>query len=149
MQAAEGKIGRVFVVRLEDGDELPSCLEKFAEKKGIKNGFVLLVGDICKGQIVMGPRDSEKMPAEPIYVPLNEAHETVGVGILAPGQDGKIVLHIHASMGHDGHAVTGCLRPGVKTWLVAEAIIYEITNVDARRFMDKRSGFALLKVSPG
>jgi len=34
MKACEGKIGRVFVVRLEDGDVVPECIERFARKKG-------------------------------------------------------------------------------------------------------------------
>jgi predicted DNA-binding protein with PD1-like motif len=147
MQAGEGKIGRVFIVRLEDGDVLPACLEQFAKEKKIRNGFVLLIGDIGGGQIVVGPRKTNEMPPEPMLVPVDGAHETLGVGVLAPGEDGKPVLHIHAALGRSGQTMTGCLRPGVTTWLVGEAIIYEITGVDARRFMDSRSGFALLKVT--
>ena len=30
MQAAEGKMGRVFVIRLEEGDLLPASIDKFA-----------------------------------------------------------------------------------------------------------------------
>jgi predicted DNA-binding protein with PD1-like motif len=56
------------------------------------------------------------------------------------------VLHIHASLGRAGKTLTGCLRPGVTTWLVGEAIIYELTGVDAKRLLDKRSGFDLLEV---
>ena len=74
------------------------------------------------------------------------AHEVAGVGILAPNEDGKPILHIHASLGRSGHTLTGCLRPGVKTWLVGEAIIYEITGTNARRLPDKESGFNLLEV---
>ena len=40
--------------------------------------------------------------------------------------------------------MTGCLRPGVKTWLVGEAILQEITGADVARVRDKESGFALL-----
>ncbi len=147
MKAAEGKMGRVFFIRLEDGDELPACLEKFADEKKIKNGFVLLVGDIGSGQIVVGPRKTEEMPPDPLLIPVDGAHETVGVGILAPGNDGKAMFHIHASLGRAGNVKTGCLRPGVKTWLVGEAIIYEVTGVNAQRFLDKPSGFTLLNVS--
>jgi len=42
--------------------------------------------------------------------------------------------------------MTGCLRPGVTTWLVGEVIIYEITDTNARRLSDKASGFDLLEV---
>lgn len=149
MQAGEGKIGRVFMIRLEDGDKLPECLEQFAVEKGIKHGFVLLVGGISGGQIVVGPRRTDEMPPDPMLLPVDEAHEAAGVGIIAPGEDGRPVIHIHAALGRAGQTMTGCLRPGVTTWLVGEAIIYEITGVNANRIMDKRSGFSLLRVKEG
>ena len=146
MQAAEGKMGRVFVIRLEDGDLLPASIEHFAEEKNVKNGFVLLVGGIGSGQVVVGPRYSGQMPPDAMLLPIDGSHEVVGVGILAPGEDGKITMHMHAAMGRSGKTTTGCIRPGVRTWLVAEAILYEITGIDARRILDKKSGFALLQV---
>jgi uncharacterized protein len=146
MQIGEGKIGRVFIARLEDGDLLPACLERFADENKLKNGFVLLVGGIGGGQMVVGPRNSDEMPPDSVLLPVDGAHEVVGVGILAPGENGKVVLHLHGALGRAGQTMTGCLRPGVTTWLVGEAVIYEITGVDARRFMDTKSGFALLQV---
>jgi len=144
MKASEGKIGRVFVLRLEDGDMVPDCLEKFAAEKGIKVGHVILIGGIGGGQVVTGPRETDEMPPDPIFLPVDGAHEVVGAGIIAPDKDGKPVLHIHASLGRAGRTLTGCLRPGVKTWLVGEAIIYEITGTKARRLPDEKSGFDLM-----
>ncbi|MBA7706938.1 hypothetical protein ES703_115797 [subsurface metagenome] len=60
MKASEGKIGRVFVVRLEDGDVLPDCLQKFATENSIKCGHVILVGGIGEGQVVAGPHQTSK-----------------------------------------------------------------------------------------
>ncbi|MFH1647096.1 MAG: PPC domain-containing DNA-binding protein [Chloroflexota bacterium] len=144
MKASEGRTGRVFVVRLEDGDVVPDCLERFAAEKGISHGHVVLIGGIGGGEVVVGPRKSDEMPPEPMLLPVDGAHEVVGAGIIAPDKEGKPVLHIHASLGRAGRTLTGCLRPGVSTWLVGEAIIYEITGVSARRLPDKNSGFDLL-----
>ena len=149
MKASEGRLGRVFVIRLEDGDVLPDCIEKFAEKNGVSIGHVILVGGIGEGQIVVGPRDSQKMPPEPMLLPIDGAHEVAGVGVLAPGEDGKPVLHIHAALGRSGQTMTGCLRPGVTTWLVAEAILYEILGARVSRRKDKKSGFSLLEPQKG
>jgi predicted DNA-binding protein with PD1-like motif len=146
MKASEGKIGRVFVLRLEDGDIVPECIERFAAEKGISVGHVVLVGGIGSGQLVVGPRDSKKMPPEPMLLPIDGAHEVVGVGILAPNEEGKTVLHIHAALGRSGQTMTGCLRMGVSTWLIGEAIIYEITDAKARRVKDKESGFELMEM---
>lgn len=146
MKASEGKIGRVFVVRLEDGDVVPTCIERFAAEKGISVGHVILVGGIGSGEVVVGPRNSAKMPPEPMLLPVDGVHEVVGVGIIAPDKDGKPGLHIHAALGRSGQTMTGCLRPGVKTWLVGEAIIYEILGAKVSRLPDKASGFELLEM---
>ncbi len=145
MKASEGQIGRVFVIRLEDGDVVPGCIERFAEEQGISVGHVILLGGIGGGEVVVGPRHSEERPPQPMFLPVDGAHEVVGVGVLAPGEDGKPVLHIHAALGRSGQTIAGCLRPGVTTWLVGEAIIYEITGANVARRPDKESGFNLLE----
>ena len=145
MKATEGKLGRIFVIRLEDGDQVPVCIESFAEENNISAGQVILLGGIGGGQVVVGPRYSDQMPPDAMLLPVDGAHEVVGVGLLVPGEDGKSHLHIHAALGRSGQTLTGCLRPGVETWLVGEVILYEIVGLNARRVMDLRSGFALLE----
>jgi predicted DNA-binding protein with PD1-like motif len=145
MKACEGRLGRVFVVRLEDGDVIPGCIERFAQENGVAVGHVILVGGIGGGEIVVGPRRSNEMPPQPMLLPIDGAHEVAGVGVIAPDEHGKPVLHIHAALGRSGKTMTGCLRPGVTTWLVGEVIIYEILGAEASRVSDARSGFALLE----
>jgi predicted DNA-binding protein with PD1-like motif len=146
MKASEGKTGRMFVLRLEDGDVIPDCLEQFARDKGIKCGTVLLNGGIGDGEVVVGPRRSAEMPPEPVLLTIDGAHEVAGVGVFAPDEAGNPVLHIHAALGRGGRTLTGCLRMGVKTWLVGEAVITEILNASAVRAWDESSGFVLLDV---
>ncbi|MDP2931806.1 MAG: DNA-binding protein [Chloroflexota bacterium] len=148
MKASEGKVGRVFVLRLEDGDMLPGCVERFAAEQGVSVGQVILVGGIGDGQVVVGPRRSQQRPPEPMLLPIDGAHEVAGVGVLAPDESGKPVLHIHAALGRAGQTMTGCLRFGARTWLVGEVILYEITGAKATRVKDKASGFELLETEP-
>ena len=147
MRACQGQIGRVFVMRLEDGDMVPGCIENFAAEQGISVGHVVLIGGIGGGEVVVGPRRSDEMPPEPMLLPVDGAHEVAGVGIIAPGEGGQPVLHIHAALGRSGKTTTGCLRPGVTTWVVGEAIVYEILGADVSRVMNATTGFALLEVA--
>jgi predicted DNA-binding protein with PD1-like motif len=147
MKASEGKVGRVFVIRLEDGDKIPASIERFAEEKKISVGQVILTGGIGQGDVVVGPRRTNEMPPEPMLLPIDGVHEVVGVGMLAPDKTGKPKLHIHASLGRAGKTTTGCLRPGVTTWLVGEVIIFEILGTDAIRLPDKKATFELLQVN--
>jgi len=149
MKACEGKVGRVFVLRLEDGDVVPECIERFAEQQGVSVGHAILVGGIGGGQVVVGPRDSGEMPPDPMLLPVDGAHEVAGVGVLAPDESGRPVLHIHAALGRAGKTTTGCLRLGVETWLVGEVILYEILGADAKRVKDAATNFTLLEPGDG
>ncbi len=146
MKASEGKLGRVFIIRLEDGDVIPDCIERFAAKKKISVGQVILIGGIHNGQVVSGPRHTDKIPPEPMLIPLDGVHEVVGIGILTPDGKGKPVLHIHAALGRAGRTITGCLRPGVSTWTIGEAIIYEILVAGVLRLTDEKTHFDLLEI---
>jgi len=146
MKASKGRLGRVFVIRFEDGDRLPECIERFAAKKGVTTGLVILVGGVGGGKVVVGPENAKDRPPKPMVLPISGVSEVAGVGVLAPGEDGKPVLHIHAALGRSGQTMTGCLRQGVTTWLLAEAILYEITGAQVRRVMSQKTGFEMLEV---
>jgi len=146
MQIAEGRLGRVFLLRLEGGDAVPGCIEDFARDRGLNMGSVLLIGGVAGGEIVSGPRDSVKLPPEPLFLPLDGAHEIVGVGFIAPDKNGIPKMHMHAALGRAGHTKTGCVRPGITTWHVGEAVIYEILGAVASRMPDDVTGFELLQV---
>ena len=145
MKACQGNPGRIFVIRLDNGDKIPACIERFAEEQGISIGYAILIGGIGGGEIVVGPHKSDEMPPQPMLIPIDGAHEVVGIGILAPDQEGRPVLHIHAALGRSGNTATGCLRPGVETWVVGEVILYEILEARAARIHDKVTGFSLLE----
>jgi len=145
MKHSEGHVGRVFILRLENGDEVPSCIERFAVEQGLALATVTLIGGIGSGEVVVGPADAESRPIEPVKHPIEAPHEVLGVGLLAPGPDGEPMLHIHGALGRGGKTVTGCLRPGVGTWLVGEAVVTEILGSPAARPTDAGTGLALLE----
>lgn len=146
MRFTEGKAGRIFVVQLENGDLIPGCIETFAAEHNIHVAHVTIVGGVGKGNVVVGPRDTDATKPEPILLPVSEAHEILATGIIAPNEEGMPILHIHGALGRVGHTLTGCMRPGVEIWLTGEAVIYEIEGVDAKRLLHQVSGFKLLHV---
>lgn len=146
MKSTEGSLGRIFVLRLEDGDVLPDCIEAFAAEKEIQVASVSLVGGINQGEVVSGPEDADARPLTPMHIPVVDAHEVSATGVIAPDTEGKPILHIHGALGREGKTLTGCLRPGVTTWLVGEAVVCEIVGADAARIKDETSGLPLLQV---
>ncbi len=133
------------MIRLENGDLIPDCLEEFAGEKKIKAGLVTVIGGVGVGNIVTGPRKTDEMPPEPIITPVDEAHEVSATGVIALDEQGQPKLHMHGSLGRNGNVLAGCFRPGLKTWLVGEVVICEILGVDSKRVLDQESGFALLE----
>jgi len=56
MKYSEAKSGRVFVLRLEDGDVLHESIEAFARARGIRAAALIALGGADKGStLVVGP----------------------------------------------------------------------------------------------
>lgn len=136
MQYTEGQIGRVFVVRIDDGEDMLASLHRFILEKEIRAGSVVFLGALMDGKMVTGP-EKPVIPPDPHFVFFEGGWEVFGVGTIYPGEGGPHI-HYHASVGRAGHALTGCLREKAVTYLIVEAIIYEITGLSARREFDEK-----------
>jgi predicted DNA-binding protein with PD1-like motif len=145
MKYSLAKPGRVFVIRLEDGEVIHEVIEKFARKQKIKAGFLVVVGGADDGsRLVVGPEKGRARPVVPMEHALDGVHEVAGTGTLFPDEKGNPSLHLHISCGRKGSAVTGCARAGVKVWHVIEVVLVELTGTAAARRMDAATGFKLL-----
>ena len=148
MQYREGRIGRIFVLRLEDGDRLPEAIETFARDQGLKEAMVIYVGGSQDGsRLVVGPEAGRTDGIIPMIHTLAGIQEVLGVGTLFPNEAGEPVLHLHAATGREGGATVGCSRAGVEVWLVGEVIILEVVGTQALRRKDAATGFQLLDLS--
>ncbi len=146
MKYSTGEIGRIFVIRLEDGDKLPYSLEKFAKDNKITAGMCILVGGVrSEGKVVTGPSDENERPVDPIIRQIAGVHEILGVGTIFPDGSGRPSLHMHAAMGREDKSITGCIRPGIEIWQVGEVILIELVKTAGRREKDDDTGFELLR----
>jgi predicted DNA-binding protein with PD1-like motif len=149
MEYTEAKKGRVFILRLQDGEILHKEIENFAQMQGITHGRVSIVGGIDKGSIlVVGPEDGRAEKIKPMLHEIKDICEATGTGTLIPDENGNAILHMHISAGRKENTITGCVREGVIVWLIIEVIIEEFTNCKALRLKDKKSGFKLLTTNP-
>jgi predicted DNA-binding protein with PD1-like motif len=147
MRYCEGHVGRVFVLRLEEGERIPDVIEKFAEAKGVQRATVLLLGGIDDGsKVVVGPEEGRGDEIVPLVHTLKGIQEILGVGTIFPDEQGRPILHLHGASGREGGASVGCTRAGVDVWLVGEVVILEIQGIDAVRKKDPRSGLSLLEI---
>jgi predicted DNA-binding protein with PD1-like motif len=134
MQYTEGQIGRVFIVRIDDGEDMLLSLRQFILDKNIQTGSIHFLGALMNGRMVTGPEEPV-IPPVPHFVMFEGGWEIFGVGTIYPGEGGPHI-HYHASVGRSGHALTGCLREKAITYLIVEAVIIEFTGLTARRELD-------------
>jgi len=146
MKYSEARSGRVFVIRLEDGDIVHREIEKFAEEKSINAASMIIIGGADMGsELIVGPEDGGSSPVVPMVHKLTNVHEVVGTGTLFPDDDGKPVLHMHIAGGRNDSTITGCIRNGLKVWKVMEVILTELNDSTGVRILDSESGFKLLQ----
>ncbi len=146
MKSSSAQLGRVFILRLEDGEIVHECIERFAAKHGISHAALTLHGGADAGSVlVTGPREARcPPPIPPQTTVLDNVHEVVGSGTLFPDAEGHPILHAHLACGRGEQTITGCIRTGVKTWHVLEVVLVELLGSSARRLHDPATGFELL-----
>lgn len=147
MKFSQAKQGRVFIIRLEDGDIIHEQIENFAKEQSVKAASLIILGGADKGScLVTGPEKGRGVsPVVPKEQLLNNVNEIAGTGTIFPDENNEPVLHMHMACGRGSDTITGCIRNGVKVWHIAEVILFELTDTNACRVMDSEIGFKLLE----
>jgi len=144
MKYTKGTVGRIFLLKLEDGDVLIDNLTQLAKKERIKAATLIFIGALRQGDLVTGPK-KPVIPPQPNKVTFKDGWEVMGIGTIFTNSKGP-QLHIHASMGKKNKVLTGCVRGKSKVFLVIEAIIIELKGVKASKDIDPKTGLNLLKI---
>ncbi len=144
MKYTKGSIGRVFVLKFDDGDVLLKELSSFVKKEKVKSATIIFLGALKKGDLVTGPKKLI-MPPLPNTTLFKDAWETLGIGTIFTNAKGP-QIHIHSAIGQKLKTLTGCIRGDTEVFLVVEAIIFELKNVKATKGFDKKTGLNLLNV---
>jgi len=132
MEYRTGKIGRVLVIRFDDGDDFLQELINVVKKEAIQNGWFTMIGGLRQADVVTGPEEPT-MPPIPVWATVDGAREVVGIGSVFRDETGEPKIHLHTALGHHGQTLTGCVRKGTKTYLILEAYLTEITELNATR----------------
>lgn len=145
MKYTQAGLGRIFIIRLEDGETVHTEIENFSREHSIRAATVMIVGGADKdSRLITGPVRGREYPTIPVEHILKDVNEAAGVGTIFPDESGKPVLHLHMACGREASTVTGCIRSGVKVWHVMEVILIELTDCSPVRVHDSKTGFTLL-----
>ena len=146
MKYSQARQGRIFILKLEDGEIVHEVIEQFAAAQKIAAATLLILGGADDGsRLVVGPREDRGLPLNPMEQVLENAHEVTGTGTLFPDENGTPLLHMHMACGREEKTTTGCIRAGVKVWNVMEVVIFELLDTTAKRVVEQPLGIKLLQ----
>ena len=139
MQYSEGHLGRIFMIRVDDGEDLLEAINRFVIGQKIKAGLLLFLGALREGRLVTGP-EQPVIPPVPHFESITDGWEIFGMGTIYRGDDGNPKIHYHLSAGKKTAALTGCLREKALTYLVVEVVLFEFQGIYGKRVADPASG---------
>jgi predicted DNA-binding protein with PD1-like motif len=143
MDYTQGKLGRVFIARIDHGEDLLFELENMAVNENISSAFFFLLGATGDANVVTGPKE-KCIPPEVFRTHLENASEVLGVGNIFL-ENNKPKIHMHASACTGSEIVMGCFREFTEVFMVIEIVIFEIEGIAAERLFDKVIGFSPVK----
>lgn len=146
MKYKQGKIGRVFVARVEHGDDLLEELKKMAEDENIESAVLYVLGAIKKASLVAGPEKCTLPPA-PVWRGFTDCREVLGIGTLF-WKENEPLIHLHATLARGDDSLMGCIRGRSEVYIIAEVIVIELTGTGAFRELDEKTGLKLLNFLP-
>ncbi len=141
MQYSEGQVGRVFTVRIDDGEDFIREIKRFVAAMNIQNGTIQFLGAVRSATLVTGPKEPV-IPPSPRAEEIFGGWELLGFATIYPGEDGPSI-HLHAAAGKGIRSLAGCLREKAEVYLVVEAIVTEFVGITAKRLPDEKTGVNL------
>jgi len=144
MQYSEGSLGRVFVLRMDHGEDLIESLQKFQLEKKIESCTAFFLGALRDGRAVTGPK-LPVVPPTPNFEAYESAWEIFGMATIYPSIEGP-KLHIHSAMGRGRQSLLGCIRDKAQVYLIVEAVLFEICGLAAERAWDENMQLYLLSL---
>ncbi|HVZ10288.1 PPC domain-containing DNA-binding protein [Rhodopila sp.] len=131
---------RTFVIVLENGDDVMTCLKQFVERERVGSAQFTAIGAFRSA--VLGYFDWETKTYQ--RTPVDEQVEVAAfTGDVAAAPDGKPALHIHCVLGGRGgrvvagHLLEGHVRPTLE-------IVLTDSPAHLRKRHDPESGLALI-----
>jgi predicted DNA-binding protein with PD1-like motif len=144
MEYGKARLGRIFLLKFSDGDDLIKEIKRFSKKERLKTCFFSFLGALKKGKLVCGPKKAV-IPPRPNFFDFKDGWEVVGTGSIFTNRSGPQV-HIHTAMGKKNKSMAGCVREGSKVFIVLEAVVFELKGIKATKEIDPKTGINLLRI---
>ncbi len=142
MQYQEGRIGRVFAIKFDHNDDMLLNLKDLIINENVQTGMVFFLGALEGGKLVVGP-EKTCVPPIPIWTSFTDGREVFGIGTIFWDSEAPNV-HIHFCAGRGKEILSGCLRKEARVYLVIEAFLIEVTDINAQKQYFDEIGISML-----
>jgi predicted DNA-binding protein with PD1-like motif len=143
MNYQQGSLGRVFLLKFNDNDDLLEEIKGVAQKENIKAATIMLLGGLRSAGVVTGPKEAV-IPPDPQWADFSDGREVLGFGTLFWNNETP-VLHLHGAIGRGEKTLTGCIRKNSSVYLTIEAVMTEILGTNARKALNEKTGLVMLE----
>jgi predicted DNA-binding protein with PD1-like motif len=135
-----GKIGKIYVFRISEDEDLADAVKKRAEENGVKAGMFILIGSLKEA--MLGYYKEGKY--HPIH--LDGPLEIVScMGNIAVDESNETIVHAHIVVSNEeGKAFGGHLMKNSIVGATAELVMIEVANTVLRRALDEKTKLKLL-----
>ncbi len=146
MKYRQGEPGRIFLARVEHGEDLLDGIQEMVRRENIKAAVVFALGALKSASLVRGPAEPV-VPPEPLQHSFDDGRELLGIGTVAWDEAGKTpLLHLHGVTGREGKDCLGCLREQAEVYLTVELVVLELVGIDTARELDPTLGLKVLRL---
>jgi predicted DNA-binding protein with PD1-like motif len=139
----KGNVGKVYIFRLSEGEDLADTIKKRAEESMVKAGMFILIGSLKEATLGFY-RDGQYYQKR-VDGPLEIAS---CMGNIAIDENGETVIHAHIVVSNEKcEAFGGHLMKNSIVGVTAELIIIEFKDMALQRAFDEKTKLKLLKLN--
>lgn len=140
-KAAEGKSGRVLVVRLQPGSDLVEGIKQACRDHKIRNGYIgSCVGGLRQARFLYGVPDKSTKSGtgfSPDVLFVEPTEFIGGEGSICHNEKDEVLIHFHGFVCDKGHIYGGHFdKPGCLVSTTMEIVIHEVKGVEMTRPLD-------------
>jgi len=140
-RAADGKSGRVLILRLQPGSDMIKGIIQACQDHNIKNGYIAsCIGSLKNSRFIYGVPDSSTKSGSGFGPELTFNHLTEfigGQGSICHNEKGEVIIHFHGFLCDKGHIYGGHFdKPGNIICTTMEIAIHEVLGVEMTRPFD-------------
>ncbi len=136
-----GKEANVYVIKLDDGENIHSTLEQLFAQHMIKSG-VVLGGVGMLADLKLGYYDGKDY----VTRELKEPHELVKLSGSTAWVNGKPHLHLHAAVANREHQLLGGHLVSGRAHYLNEIYLLRLVDIELTRKKSERSGLMELLI---